>query len=269
VIIPLHRRLATAAELYSFENTLSVLSAHDTFVVCPPRLESYLSRLRREKGWDFSSVNFPASCFDSVASYNALLVSPDFYICFSRYSYILIVQIDALVVSDRLDYWCDHDYSYIGAPWFRGMTRPAESLKFLGVGNGGFSLRKVADFLRVFSHLEQEPCGRGITTTAGEKIRFMRAIRHCLILSNSFPYLQLNVNEDIFWGLLAPWRYDFFKVPNAEQAVPFAFETAPRYLHKLNNGELPFGCHAWERYDPDFWREAFTSIGRPLPVESG
>jgi hypothetical protein len=26
-------------------------------------------------------------------------------------------------------------------------------------------------------------------------------------------------------------------------------------LYELNGHELPFGCHAWERYDRAFWEE--------------
>ena len=270
VLIPLHRKLVSSAEFYSFENTLAVLSAHDIFVVCPAELEGYLVTLRREKNWGFRSVNFPTNCFESVASYNSLLVSWEFYARFERYDFILIVQTDALVVSDRLDYWCDRDYSYIGAPWFRGMTRPSGSLEFLGVGNGGFSLRKVADFLQVLSRNEQEQRGRVITATSvSEKIRSARALKHCLVISRSFPFLRVSVNEDIFWGIVAPGRYESFNVPSAPDAVPFAFETAPRHLLELNNGELPFGCHAWERYDPGFWREVFSSTGRTLPDKTG
>jgi hypothetical protein len=33
----------------------------------------------------------------------------------------------------------------------------------------------------------------------------------------------------------------------------FAFEAAPRQCLEMNQGRLPFGCHAWGRYDREFW----------------
>ena len=32
------------------------------------------------------------------------------------------------------------------------------------------------------------------------------------------------------------------------------FELEPRYLYNLNQKKLPFGCHAWEKHEPDFWK---------------
>jgi hypothetical protein len=33
----------------------------------------------------------------------------------------------------------------------------------------------------------------------------------------------------------------------------FSFEVAPRYCFKMNRERLPFGCHAWSKYDQEFW----------------
>ena len=51
-----------------------------------------------------------------------------------------------------------------------------------------------------------------------------------------------------------PARCSFFKVPSAQEAVAFAFEAHPDYLYQLNQQRLPFGCHAWQRYQPQFWQ---------------
>jgi len=39
-----------------------------------------------------------------------------------------------------------------------------------------------------------------------------------------------------------------FKVPNMRKAAGFAVELEPQRMMFLNNGELPFGAHQWERY---------------------
>jgi len=68
-----------------------------------------------------------------------------------------------------------------------------------------------------------------------------------------FPY-----NEDVFWSIEAPKFDALFKVASAEAALPFAFEVAPRWSLKKTGGQLPFGCHAWERYDRSFWEEVLS-----------
>ena len=37
------------------------------------------------------------------------------------------------------------------------------------------------------------------------------------------------------------------------EALEFSFELAPRYCFMMNGRRLPFGCHAWFRYDREFW----------------
>lgn len=62
------------------------------------------------------------------------------------------------------------------------------------------------------------------------------------------------VNEDFYfskWALHA-WRVRA-NLPSCEEASYFSFEVNPSYLYDLN-GKLPFGCHAFEKWESDiFW----------------
>lgn len=151
VLIPLYKKLVAASEIFSFNNTLSVLSKHDIYVIGPKHLHKYFSELRNESAGKYEVIYFPDRFFADINGYNSLLMSLDFYTRFDCYEYVLIAQTDVLVLADRLEQWCDRNYSYVGAPWLRGMTRPRRPLSLLGVGNGGFSLRKVADYLMILS----------------------------------------------------------------------------------------------------------------------
>ena len=131
VLIPLYRKSMTVAEEYSFKNTLSALSKHDIYVICPKRLSAYFSALKKEKQLNFDIEFFSDNFFSGIGGYNQLLMSVDFYHRFDCYEYLLIVQTDGLVFADQLEEWCDHNYSYIGAPWFQGLTRPSLPLSFL------------------------------------------------------------------------------------------------------------------------------------------
>ncbi len=64
---------------------------------------------------------------------------------------------------------------------------------------------------------------------------------------------RLRCNDDIFFSDYATKYFPEFKVASFETGLRFAFEVAPRLCFELNDRRLPFGCHAWHRYDRDFW----------------
>lgn len=251
VVVPVYKECLSKSELYSFERTTQVLKGQDVFVVCPDYLFGKLDKLKN-KNVEF--IYIPGHYFASIAAYNRMLMSGFFYQFFLDYDYILVVQLDALVISDNLNYWCNAGYSYIGAPWFDGYDLPQKPLKLIGVGNGGFSLRKISDFNAVLKKIKYIPY-LGYTQNSNMFIRLLKYIKHHIIFSyNRFPFLP-RVNEDIFWSILVPHCFHFFKIPSCEEAIKFAFEADPRVLYKINDMKLPFGCHAWEKYDRDFWVE--------------
>ena len=266
VLIPLYKQSMTATEEFSFNNTLSILSKHDLFVICPNRLSGYISKLKQEKQLAFEVEYFSDMFFSDIDGYNNLLMSANFYRRFECYEYMLIVQTDVLVFTDQLEEWCNRNYSYIGAPWFKGLTHPSLPLSFLGVGNGGFSLRKVPDFLMILSSPEYRPPLNGkVSLHLSELFLLIGFIKKMLAFSYSFPPIRLVINEDIFWGVIVPSRCDLFNVSKPKDAISFAFEAAPEYLYELNGYQLPFGCHAWERYNSQFWRDTFKRIGMDVP----
>jgi uncharacterized protein DUF5672 len=77
-----------------------------------------------------------------------------------------------------------------------------------------------------------------------------------------FGYLKiLQSNEDAFWGLDASYFKPDFRVAPLDVALSFAFEKDPRYCFESNGRRLPFGCHAWAKWDKAFWQPYL--IGSP------
>ena len=75
---------------------------------------------------------------------------------------------------------------------------------------------------------------------------------------NNFKFLlsEWTDAEDLFYCLRLSETKLKLKVPELKDAIDFAFEQSPGYLFELNNNTLPFGCHAWNRYETNsFWRE--------------
>jgi hypothetical protein len=64
--------------------------------------------------------------------------------------------------------------------------------------------------------------------------------------------------EDLFWSFIAPRLNPAFSVAPPEIAIDFAWELNPRE-HYQQTGQLPFGCHAWARYDRAFWLDVLEA----------
>lgn len=228
VVIPLYKSTVSASEALSLRQAGTVLGNHPIIFICPDKLsiEAYLAIIPTAAVKRFSD-----NYFQNVEGYSRLLLSPDFYKTFLSFEYILIHQTDAYVFRDELFAWCNKGYDYVGAPWLerpplvKGKPKVDIQNWFIGrVGNGGFSLRKVK------SHYNNTRLFRPI-------VRFVEK------------------NEDMFWGLFLYWLNPFFKRPTWQEALCFAFEMNPRKAFELTNQQLPFGVHAWEKYDKEFWEE--------------
>lgn len=158
---------------------------------------------------------FPADFFKSRLDYGRLLNTVDFYARFAKYEYMLVYQLDCWVFKNELDEWCDKGYDYIGAPFF--VKWFAE--RNLYVGNGGFSLRKIRSMITY-------------------------------IKNNGRPGVPHFGTDDGFFAA----NFDkSLNIPRPEIAALFSLEAKPREQYERTH-VLPFGCHAYKRYDWPFWQ---------------
>lgn len=239
VVIPVYRSTPLEDEKIALDRCARVLGGHPIIFAAPHSLDlsSY-----DQPGW--AVERFTDEYFAGLAGYNRLMLKPEFYERFNRFRYILIYQLDAFVFSDQLEAWCARGYDYIGAPWLdtflyrvvfhispwllprvllrNGLRDP--------VGNGGFSLRRVAACTDALGKLER------------------RANRW-------------DINEDYFWSFYAPYKLGRFKIAPPADASAFALELNPASGLARNSGRLPFGCHGWGRSERDFWRPIFSREG--------
>ena len=262
IVIPIYRPFAELLEneVAALIQIKAVLYARDIFYVHPSYLDTtdYLTIL---EPLNVNTIKVDNSYFGNLERNNELFISHSLYRHFSQYDYMLIHHTDAYVFSDQLDYWCSQDLDYTGAPWFEGNKEPFYPLTFKGVGNGGFSLRKVSSFLKITSN---RPF-MNYYVLLFNLHKFLEG-NHYLFLRK---YLGINFimnvlrtqtgYEDEFWGMVVPKYYKWFKVAQPEFAIKFSFEVMPRLLFELNNNELPFGCHASDKYDPEFWESFMQS----------
>jgi hypothetical protein len=150
---------------------------------------------------------------------------------------MLLYQLDAWVFRDELEYWCDKDYDLIGAPWFEGYGNADEDSPFIEPSaNGGFSLRRIPKFIAVLSELETRWWGFYYKKKFNKGHEDTRIVKY-------FP----RISRD-------------FKIAPASEAMRFSFETLPHRLYKEIGG-LPFGCHAFERHNWNFWKDHINIDG--------
>lgn len=228
IVIHVYRNQISETEKRALQQCSKVLSRYDIVVIHAEDLDISIYRTLIPR---MKSVTFGSQYFGTIKGYNKLLISDLFYKTFARYKYFLMYHLDAWVFEDVLLEWCNKGYDYIGAPWLeepvRGRTSaliPFTRLCVNRVGNGGFCLRKISTHLRIAKLLK--------------------------FLTPFYKY-----NEDVFWSILIPVIFWSYRKPSVEEALLFAFEYKPRECYAKTGGRLPFGCHAWERTDREFWNE--------------
>ena len=230
------------------------MKKHDIYIIFPQKIHKQI--VQKMSGIKILFKEYPNHYFNSMASYNIFLTMEHLYKDFDSkgYSHILIAHIDSYVFKDDLEKWCKTDLSYIGAPWFTYQNDDSQ-MKFIGSGNGGFSLRRISDFLNVLNKIKLRPKYDYILIKIYLKIVqiFNRNFTFFRYLIR--PFVIGNIHEDTFWGISAPHIDGTFKVANEQQSINFAFETYPEILFEKNNCQLPFGCHGWENYNPEFWKK--------------
>ncbi|MBC2724593.1 MAG: hypothetical protein HGJ97_18375 [Desulfosporosinus sp.] len=261
VVVPMSmRKELTQEEKISLRHLEHYLGNYDKFMVVPKSLKVQYN--------GFGLKPFDDKFFGSAEAHKRLILSSSLYEAFADYQYILFYHLDALVFSDQLIEWCKSGYDYIGAPWIEHEEAPYAHLKYYNgkVGNGGFTLKKIDSMLKVLNSKQYhtDPCEYW-SINYGEKpmpirmLNIYKKLLKTLGVRNNVRWeirqrwMRQRVSVELFWADRAKHYYPKFRIPPVETAVKFAFECVPRYCYEVNGNKLPFGCHAWQRYDPAFW----------------
>ncbi|SDJ51391.1 DUF5672 family protein [Chryseobacterium jejuense] len=255
IIIPIYKQIPDSDDLISLNQVFCILGNYKITFIHPRSLD-----ISAYKKFSASFIEFDDIYFKNIYGYNQLMMNLDFYQKFSE-KYILIYQTDCFVFKDQLIEWCKKDFDYIGAPWLRtsekipfikllfdkgiskfktiinfrnnGRWQKDKSLLYNNVGNGGFSLRKREKFVEI---LERIPNVADIY----------------LKKENSGQFYA----EDVFFSIEPERNGIIFSKPNYREACLFSIENKQQKALDINNGEIPFGCHRWNK-EKNFWREIF------------
>ncbi len=275
IAIPIYNSNPPKSEIASFKQVLTILGKHDITIFTYYDIDlAVYENIALKLNRTFFVEYFNKFYFDSVQSYNKLCLSKDFYLRFSQYEYMLIYQLDAWVFRDELTYWCDKGYDYIGAPLFWPVLQEQNIYKMSYVGNGGLSLRKISYCIKVLSKSSYlpylKPTGifriyynnNWLPASYIKKIGLIKQIPFILLklmgFKNNLHYMYRSfVNEDMILSCYAKYAWGInVHLPSLMEASRFSFETHPSFLFRLNGGNLPFGCHAFQKYEyHSFWKK--------------
>ena len=184
---------------------------------------------------DYDTLGVPDE-LRTARGYNPLMLSRALYhrLYQRGFTHMLVYQSDAVVFRGLpiLEELANTGFDYFGAPHDEELGLP------FAPGNGGLSLRRLEPFVRALDG------------------------RPDWIDEDSY-YRWIAMNEDVWWSFHAPIR-----PCTIELAIEFSWETHPSRLFALNSGRLPFGAHAYRRYEPEFW-DALGGVWKialgPLP----
>lgn len=274
VVVPIYKGNLSLTEEASFRQCLTVLRNYDIVIFTYKELDiSNYNKIAKEMCKDFKVEYFDKHYFESVAGYNELCFTHEFYERFQMYEFMLIYQLDAWVFRDELKYWCEKNYDYIGAPIFWAYNSKSFTTKVAGIGNGGFSLRKISYCLKMIDLPKNRPYLKPsrILKMYYNYLRFDDKFKvlHKKILIFPLIFLKIfgifntlnyfmkkkQINEDMVFGTNAKYAWGVkVNLPSVHDAMKFSFEVHPEITFHLIGDNLPFGCHAFEKWSyKNFW----------------
>jgi hypothetical protein len=271
IVIINHKAELSEYEKISLKQCIKVLGAYSIWMVVPDGLQT--DSIEPQLG-PVKILRVRDSYLSNYRNFNRFKISPYLYEHFKSYDYLLYYELDAFVFGDFLEYWCSLGFDYIGAPWVK--MEDSERPVFEGVGNGGFSLRKISShrrvlktFKRLDSNTEIRNSYAGFSLMGRISYIPQRLMRMLGLKGNThWRFNDYKENEDIFWSVRVPRVLSWFKVADPLSALRFSFELKPDELYRLNHSKLPFGCHSWQKDEQlTFWKEFIEREGYSLTYE--
>lgn len=266
ILIISHKEVLEPKELISLQQCFKILEGYDIHFICPKGLNinGYKLQLGFEPSFHFIDPKWQRT----YAQFNKLKISDLLYKKFHEYEYIMFYEPDAFVFKDELTYWCGLGYDYIGSPLLEGRENALATSDYTTGGNGGFSLRKISSHLKILNSFKRIKKMKGYFRDY-KKMNWKGQLFH--FPSQLFGYLFKNRynnllndfadNEDEFWGNYVPREFEWFNVAPIPEALKFSMEVQPQRMFEDNNKELPFGCHAWWKYNLEFWKPFIEKFG--------
>lgn len=257
IIIPIYKESLTYYEKIAVEQCFKVLIGYPIIMIKPYSINFANANM-------FSNViSFEDSFFSDIHGYNKLMLHPDFYKAFLNYEFILIYQLDAFVFKNDLEFWCNQKIDYVGAPWLRPSEYPdiikATKSRLLNYFHIRYNIKQPKRDIPTEIQFENKVGNGGLSLRRVKRL-YELCLENAPLIDEYNKRQEHYFNEDTFWSIEVNRKHQQLLIPSYKIAVKFAFENCPERALNLNHGELPFGCHAWEKH-LEFWRPIFKDHG--------
>lgn len=250
IVVPLHK-----GELNEYEQ-ISLKTIQKHFIYEKKFLLTYFENKINIP--NFEKKIFDRKHFKNIESYNDLCLSIDFYKSFLDYEYILICQLDVIVIKNEILKYIHEKLSYIGAPtgkknpFFRKEKKLWARRYFC---NGGFSLRNVNDFINTLESSKVSFPLNYLVIYECMKSGFLKYFKlyfKTFFSKNKFKgeFFAKNfyLKEDTFWTYFSNLFNKDFKLPTLRQSTSFSFDGEPYFYYKKNKFKLPMALHGHFKY---------------------
>lgn len=181
---------------------------------------------------------------NNIKSYNSMCLSKSFYERFEEYEYMLLVQTDAYVFEQDLDYWLNLGYDYIGSPSY---VQPFQAIKdtydyvyipltdfgldYNGefvLYNGGLSLRKIKSIIRVLDYIDEK----------------------------GLNFKEKHICEDMVYSAINLFKDNILNLPDIPLSAAFSWDRTANYCVIMNEDlgkfipvDYVFGAHGINKFD--------------------
>ena len=260
VLVPTHREQLDEELAATLLNNATQLKGYKLEVILPRTCSpSWYEAFFAEHDIDGTVRLVRAEYFGSPAAVNKMGTDPAFYQIYQEFDYILVCHLDAWIFRDRLAYWMDKGYDFIGAPLFLPENDKVHFLQRMAPfgGNGGLSLRRVASCIRVLETFQPRlSIGR-----LAQAVWFLARNRQWGFITILFRLLRelsqdwrgtcekYNIYEDVFFTIIAPLCGNRTSIPSSRTAMKFACEVNyPLFQKELLGLEPPLGIHGYDKY---------------------
>jgi hypothetical protein len=231
LVTPTHKSTLSLLEINRLRITLTHNPLTQHYFLVPESLQ--LSNLKN----NFPSskfIKYADNFFESKMAFNSFMLTPYFYESLMNYDYILMCELDSLIVKN-IEPILVNNFTYLGAAWnpsiyltehlgklYRRKIRiPFGKIHQLQSGNGGLSLRNTNKIYEILT----------------------------LALKSKFFAREINEFRNINWDVLTVFMLKKFGIPPLlkSTADKFFIETTKTGLY---NYDEVYGFHALRRYDP-------------------
>lgn len=267
IVVPVHRSRPTPNERIGLRHLGRLMAERPILLVSPQTIETHAYRRLLPNACD---LKVPPRWMESIRAYNRMMISPMIYNhrLLRGYSHMLLHEPDAVLLKDELDHWSTEPYDFIGSPWTRVDADALAGVALCQGANGGLSLTNLAAMRWVTSSWLRWHSWRHVfgDLYCGLVERNLPKLRRGLVAA--YPggllrgaYRLYNTGWDIFFTSLVPSLLPEFRVAPPNVCVRFGWETGTYACKLYNNGDPPFGLHAWTKYEPALMLELMQSMG--------